>query len=307
MSAKVLVTGATGFVGGEIIQRLHRDGSAIRFLARNPSSSKARKAVAEFGAEAHPGDVTDPASLREAVKGVDAVVHLVGIITEVGHVTFENVHTQGTLNVVAAAKNAGLKRFVHMSALGTRPGAVSRYHQTKWDAEEAVRHSGLDYTIFRPSLIYGPGDHFTNLFASIIRFSPVVPLLGSPTAKFQPIEVECVAKAFAGSLNELRSFGQTCDLCGPETFTFAGMLDEMMRVMGRRRMKLQLPSWLARCQAAFLEFLFPTLLRRAPPLNRDQLIMLNEDNIGDGQPAIELFGVRPGPFRDGLASYLPRG
>src|SRR5207237_1119041 len=108
-----------------------------------------------------------------------AVIHLVGIISKVGRNTFENVHTQGTQNIVTSAREAGIKRFVHMSALGSRANAVSRYHQSKWAAEEAVRRSGLDYTIFRPSIIYGPKDHFVNLFDKMARFSPVLPVMGS--------------------------------------------------------------------------------------------------------------------------------
>ena len=193
---KVLVTGATGFVGREIVRQLHAAGHTIRILARSPHSPRVQEAVSRCGAEVHPGDVLDAASLDGALNGMDAVIHLVGIISEVGESTFENVHTRGTGNMVAAARQAGVRRFVHMSALGTRPNAVSRYHQTKWAAEELVRHSGLDFTIFRPSLIYGPEDQFVNLFARMIRLSPVVPLMGSPRARFQPVPVETVAAAF---------------------------------------------------------------------------------------------------------------
>ena len=181
---------------------------------------------------------------------MEAVIHLVGIISEVGESTFENVHQRGTRNILAAAQQAGVRRFVHMSALGTRPNAASRYHQTKWAAEELVRHSGLDFTIFRPSLIYGPQDQFINLFARIIRLSPVVPLLGSPRARFQPVSVEAVAAAFVRSLGEPKSSGQTYDLCGPEALTLSEIVDQILAVLQRKRLKLQVPLGLARCQAA---------------------------------------------------------
>ena len=191
-----------------------------------------------------------------------------------------------------------------MSALGTRANAASRYHQTKWAAEELVRHSGLDFTIFRPSLIYGPQDQFINLFARLIRFSPVVPLMGSPWARYQPVPVEAVASAFVRSLGEPKSVGQTYDLCGPEALTLSEIVDRILDVLHRRRVKLQVPPSLARCQAILLEFLFRSLLRKSSPLSRDQLIMLQEDNVGNPQPANELFGVKPVSVREGIAKYL---
>jgi NADH dehydrogenase len=301
---KVFVTGSTGFVGREVVRRLRETGHATRLLVRNPNSTGAKKTKSDYGAEFHAGDVRQPSSLEGALKGTEAVVHLVGIISEVGESTFENVHTRGTQNMVFAAQRARVKRFIHMSALGTRPGATSRYHQTKWAAEEVVRHSGLDYTIFRPSLIYGPEDQFVNLFAGLSRFSPVLPLMGSREARFQPVAVENVGRAFVGAVNEPKSIGQTYDLCGPEPLTLPEILDQILRVLGRRRLKLAVPPSLARIQAAALEWIFPHLLHRPPPLNRDQLVMLREGNVGNAQPANELFGLKHLPFREGIAEYL---
>jgi NADH dehydrogenase len=146
-----------------------------------------------------------------------------------------------------------------------------------------------------------------NLFARIIRLSPVVPLMGSPRARFQPVSVETVAAAFVRALGEPKSAGQTYDLCGPEALTLSEIVDQIMDVLQRRRLKLQVPPSLARCQAILLEFLFGCLLRRASPLNRDQLIMLQEDNVGNPQPANERFGLKPLPLREGIARYLRRG
>src|SRR5262249_16035873 len=150
-------------------------GHSVRMLVRN---KRAEETGERAGAKIHIGNILDAESLRGAWKEIDAVIHLVGIIGEVGESTFENVHVRGTGNVVACAREAGVKRFIHMSALGTRPNAVSRYHRTKWEAEEIVRRSGLEFTIFRPSLIFGPRDMFVNLFAKMIRFSPIVPIIG---------------------------------------------------------------------------------------------------------------------------------
>jgi len=301
---KVLVTGATGFVGREVVRQLHKTGHSIRILARSRNASRVEEAVSCWGAEVHPGDVLDAASLDGAVNGTEAIIHLVGIIAEVGESTFENVHTRGTGNLVTAAQQAKVRRFVHMSALGTRPNAASRYHQTKWAAEELARHSGLDFTVFRPSLIYGPEDQFINLFARVIGLSPVVPLMGSPHAQFQPVSVETVAAAFAKSLGEPQSIGQTYDLCGPEALTLSEIVDRILAVLHRRRLKLRVPPGLARFQAVLLELVFRRLLRKVSPLNRDQLIMLQEDNVGNPRPANELFGLTPTSLREGIAKYL---
>ena len=300
---KVFVTGATGFVGREIVRELSAAGHKVRILTRRGDAQQTQESLPRFEAEVHNGNVVDAASLEGALTGMEAVVHLVGIISEAGKSTFENIHVRGTRNMIAEAQRAGVKRFVHMSALGTRPGAVSRYHQTKWAAEELVRGSGLDYTIFRPSLIYGPQDHFVNQFAKIIRFSPVVPVIGASRARFQPVPVEAVAAAFAKSLAKPKSIGETYDLCGPETFALPEILDHIMGVMGRKRLKLHVPMGLARCQAGCLEFIFPRLFGKPPPLSRDQLVMLQEDNLGDARAANELFELRTRPFLERIAEY----
>ncbi len=272
-------------------------------LAREPDSRQVHELVSAYAVEVHAGDVTNASSLAEALKEMDAIVHLVGIISEVGQSTFENIHIRGTQNMVHAAQHAGLRRFVHMSALGTRPNAVSRYHQTKWAAEEIVRRSGLDFTIFRPSLIFGPRDEFVNLFAKMSRFSPVLPVMGTGKAQFEPVSVHVVAEAFVRALEELRSIGQTFDLCGPDTLTFPEILDQIFVVTNRKRLKLQIPLPFAQLQAAVLEFGFSHLLGKAPPLNRDQLIMLEEGNVGNAAPATELFKLEQVGFREGIG-YL---
>jgi NADH dehydrogenase len=294
----VLVTGGTGFVGREIVRELIASGHRVRSLSRGTHLRESP--------EMPPGNVLDAASLPQAFAGVEAVIHLVGIISEFGEQTFENVHVRGTQNVVSAAQQAGAKRFVHMSALGTRPNAVARYHKTKWAAEEIVRGSGLDWTIFRPSIIYGPGDGFVNLFAKIIRRSPIVPIMGDGESKFQPVTVESVATAFVKALAEPRAVHQTFDLCGAEVFTLNEIVDAILAVMQRRRLKLHVPLAAARFQAALLEFVYPKVLRKAAPLNRDQLRMLQEDNTGETRAATDLFGLNHPPFRQGIARYLRR-
>lgn len=294
---KVLVTGGSGFVGREIVRQLVAAGHAVRVLARGTKP-------AVNGVETVTGTVLRPESLPAACAGCDAVIHLVGIISEVGDQTFERVHTEGTRNLIAAARNAGIQRFVQMSALGTRPEAASRYHRSKWEAEQAVRSSGLAWTILRPSLVYGPGDGFVNLFVRMSRWSPVLPVIGSGQSLVQPVAVADVARCFVGALGEPGSVSQTFDVCGPDRLSFNAVLEEILAATGRRRLKLHLPLPLARFQAAVLEFVFPKLLGQAPPLNREQIVMLGEDNVGNPRPAAELFHFEPASFRPTLRAWL---
>ncbi|EEF60364.1 complex I NDUFA9 subunit family protein [Pedosphaera parvula] len=303
---KVLVTGASGFVGQEVLEKLHAAGHQSRILARHPTSMRTRTQASEFGAEVHAGDILDVASLARGLKGIDAVIHLVGIISELGESTFENIHIRGAENVVDAARIAGVRRFVHMSAMGTRANASSRYHKTKWAAEEYVRKSGLDYTIFRPSIIYGPKDLFVNLFAKISQLSPIMPVMGNGQSKLQPIPVSDVATCFVKALTEPASLGQTYELGGRDVLTLEQVIDEILLATNRRRLKVHIPLSIARSQASLLEFAYPRLLGKAPPLNHDQLIMLQEDNIGDSEPANKLFRLQPISFRQGISAYLKK-
>jgi NADH dehydrogenase len=203
---------------------------------RNPAH--ARKLFSDSAVELFPGDVRNPDSLATAMMGVDAVIHLVGIISERRGATFEDMHIDATRQVIEAMHAAGVARLVHMSALGTRAHARARYHSTKWAAEELVRNSGLEWTIFRPSIVYGPGDHFLNFFAGFARW-PVdflqlytLPVLGGGKNLFQPIAVQDVAQAFVSSVNDQRTFGQTLDLCGSETVSFRQIMELLAQIQG---------------------------------------------------------------------------
>jgi NADH dehydrogenase len=303
---KMLVTGGTGFIGRAVLRQLAGAEHTVRFLARQPAAARVRELAASTGTEVVAGDVLEPDTLKAAIQGMDAVIHLVGIISETRDVTFERLHIEATRNVVGACQRTGVSRYVHMSALGTRPHATSRYHQTKWTAEELVRQSGLNFTIFRPSLIYGPEDHFVNLFARLMRFSPVVPVMGAGTTRLAPIAVEAVAQAFVRSLVVPAANHSTLDLCASKCLTFPQILDTIMRVTGRRRCKVHIPLPVARAQASLLELVYGWL-GFPPPLNRDQLIMLQEDNAGNPEPAKTLFGLTEVSFEAGIRKYLVPG
>ena len=294
---RVLITGASGFVGRAVSAEVVRRGRIVRGMVRRPPEGQGSEEWAR-------GTVLSADDLRAAMRDCDAVIHLVGIIGEVGDQTFERVHHEGTLRVVEACLAAGVRRLIHMSALGTRPGAIARYHRSKWAAEQVVRESGLRWTILRPSVIHGPGDGFVNLFVRMARWSPVLPVIGRGTSLLQPIAVESVAGAFARCLDSEAAIHQTYDLCGPERLTLAEILRTVLEVTGRRRALVHIPRGVAWWQAALLEAVFPVLLGRAAPLSRDQILMLDEDNVGDPSAAERDLGLRVVPFREGLQRLL---
>jgi len=292
----IFITGATGFVGRAMLRRLLEQGEPVRALVRSP---RACALPVHPSLDPVAGDLLRPQSFQRALEGVDTVIHLVGILVEAGEATFERVHRQGTEALVRFSQEAGVNRYLQMSALGTRPNARSRYHQTKWAAEEAVRQSALAFTIFRPSVIFGAGDQFTNLFARIIDRSPVLPIIGSGKNRLQPIWVENVVDYFLQALKNPRSESKTYELGGPMVFAMEPLLDLLMKVKGKRRPKVHLPMALARIQAALLEVLLPN-----PPFTRDQLLMLEENNIVTDSKALKDFSVKLAYLEEILPTYF---
>lgn len=288
---KIFITGATGFIGGEIVSGLLEKGHHVRALARTPGKAKD---LLPSGVELVKGDITRPEGLYDAVFGCNAIINLVGIIFEKGKNRFEDVHYKGTVNIVTAAKQAKVKRFLHMSALGARPDAVSNYHKTKYRGEQCVIKSGLDYTVFRPSLVFGPKDKSVNLFIRMIRLAPIFPVIGSGTGRTQPVSVSDVAKAFVSSVEDRNTFGKTYELGGPDSMTYEGLFDLVMEVIGVKKKKLHIPIPIIRPIAALYELL------QIPVISRDQLIMLEEDNTCDNSIAAKDLRIK---FQ-GLKEYL---
>jgi len=294
---EVLVTGGSGFIGRAVVEALRAEGHRVRVLSRGTFP-------AQSGIEWARGSILEPNRLAAACRGCDAIVHLVGIIAEVGSQTYERVHVDGTRNLLAAARDERVSRWVHMSALGTRAGALARYHRTKWEAEEMVRDSGLRWTIHRPSIVFGPGDGFVNFFERMSRWSPVLPLIGGGRMQFQPIAVGDVARCFALALTRPATERQAYDLCGNERFTFRQVLEEILRVTGRSRLLLPVPWAVAGVQAALAEFVVGRMLGRTPPMSPDQIRMLREDNVGDPEPMKRAYDLEPVGFREGIRRYL---
>jgi uncharacterized protein YbjT (DUF2867 family) len=297
---RVFVTGGTGFVGRAVIHALRAEGHVVRCLVRRGSERDLHGLEAIERVE---GDILVQRSLEEALPGCDTVVHIVGIIREhpARGVTFERIHVDGTANVLNAAAVAGVRRIVHMSALGSRPGARSRYHQTKWAGEETVRLSPLEWTIFRPSIIYGPGDGFITPLIRVVRRMPVIPLIGGGRSRLQPVPVEQVAEAFAQAVSRGDTTGKVYEAGGPDAYTVAEVIDLIVAALGRRRVRtFRLPLPLVTGATRILQAL-PFY-----PLTTDQLLMLGEDNTCDPSPFFRTFELKPVLLPVGLARLVGR-
>lgn len=303
---RVLITGGSGFVGQSIVQRLIQSDVGVRLLLRNPRKFQRKQPFLAEGCELIEYDLTgsrdpDPAIFYD----VDTVIHLVGIISETSDNSFDKVHVMATKRLLSAASQGGIRRFIHMSALGTRESAISRYHQTKWEAETAVRESNLQYTLFRPSLIYGPGDHLVTLFTRLARFTPILALPPAGEARVQPVHIDNVTTAFVNAIDSEMAVGRTYELCGPERMTLEVFAKRVTKAAGMKRWMWSIPENLAHVQARLCECFFP-LFHATPPLTRDQLIMLKEDNIGDGETAARELGFSLIQLEDALEILFAR-
>jgi NADH dehydrogenase len=253
----------------------------------------------DLGVDVVKGDVSDKASLEKAAEGTERVVHLVGIIQETTRATFQAVHVEGTRNVLEAARKSGVRHFIHQSALGTRPGARSVYHKTKWEAEELVRASGIPFTILRPSLIYGPGDQFTIRLSEMIKLSPILPVIGSGKSRVQPIFVDDVTACIVQAATCDWCFNEMYEIGGPEQMSYEEVTTAIADVMGVRRPTVHMPLFIMRTVARVLETMLPK-----PPMTTDQLIMLQEDNVCGLGDIRDAFGIEPVKFREGLKTFM---
>lgn len=293
---KVLVTGGSGFVGRAVVERLVEQGHTPRVLVRNPQSLNDLP-----GIETITGDITRPETFSAQLQGLDAVIHLVGIIREYPGrgITFDKLHRQATENVLKAATDAGIKRYLQMSANGTRAEALTAYHQTKWAAEELVRKSALEWTIFRPSLIHGPRDMFVNLLARLVKLLPVVPVMGDGQYRLQPVHVEDVATGFVAALDHSDTIGEHFSCCGPESHSYDQILDLIGQALGRRRIiKLHQPLALMKPLVGTLQHI-PLF-----PMTSDQLQMLLEGNVCCDRRWAETFALQPKEFAASIRDYL---
>jgi len=296
---KIFLTGSTGFVGKRILEDLLENKYQVRCLVRKGSESKIVSYI-EKGVDTVNGDITDAESLTGKLAGCDTVINLVGIIREFPSkgITFEKLHYEGTANLVKAARSQGVKRFIQMSALGARPDGKTQYQQTKFRAEECVRGSGLDYTIFRPSIIFGPEDKFVNLFANMLKTQQFVPVVGNGKYQMQPVAVENVSMGFVKSIEQKDAVGKTFHVGGPEKIEFNQIIDIIGDVLCVPPHKIHIPVFIMSLAAEMLDWL-PSF-----PITTDQIKMILEGNVCDEKLFFKHFDITPVCFKPGISEYL---
>ncbi len=304
MAGRVFVTGGSGFVGSAVIDELLSRNYSVNALVNRKALDRPGESVQSIQ-----GGLFNDRALDEGIHGCDAVIHLVGIIMERPSkgFTFDRIHHQGAARIVNATKRAGVRRYVHMSALGTRANAVSDYHRTKYLGEDHVRASGLEWTIFRPSFIHGPRGEFMRMEAKWARmkappffFMPYfgAGLLGTGGAgRLQPVYVGDVARAFVDAIEKPDTIGEIYPIGGPDVMTWPQMHHAVSKaIVGRERAAVAIPAWYAK-----------GLTRVVPgpllPFNRDQVIMSQEENTCDVGKFVSEFGWTPRGFEESLNGY----
>jgi uncharacterized protein YbjT (DUF2867 family) len=281
----ILVTGATGFVGGHVVHALRADGRDVRCLVRDRRRGERLEA---WGCDLAEGDVTRPESLHAAAAGCDTIVHLVAI-RQGRPEQFDRVMIEGTRNLLTTARDAGVGRFVHMSALGVSGETkdLVPYYHAKWEMEQDVKSAGLPYVIFRPSFVFGKDGGILPTFAKLARLAPLTPIIGSGRQRIQPIWADDVGAYFARAVDLHAAIDRTFELGGPEAVTWNEFWERLKRVRGIRRPSVHVPVGLMKLNALVTERLPGNI-----PLTRDLLKMLETgDNVVTNTTAVEIFGL----------------
>jgi uncharacterized protein YbjT (DUF2867 family) len=297
----VLVTGANGFVGSHLVPALLDAGHRVIALVRDDAGGtlvlRRLPAASRAAVEVRHGDVTKPATLPAAIAGGDAVLHLAAVPRDWDNgATLRLVNTEGTRNLLAAARDAGVTRFVHLGALAVVDDPDLHYGSSKERAMALVRESGLRWTILAPSLLFGPRDGFFNILAGLVRMSPgIVPITGKGDARFQPLAIEDLGRAAVIALGDDATIGREYPLGGPRTWTYREVMEEVLRGMGRRRLLVPMPVALIRLVAGVSE-----AVRLPFPVATDQLRQLRHDNVGPLDSVRTGFGFDPRPMEGGL-------
>ncbi|HET9639191.1 MAG TPA: complex I NDUFA9 subunit family protein [Allosphingosinicella sp.] len=299
----VTLFGGGGFLGRYAAQALFRTGARVRVAERDPRRAYFLKPLAAIGQVQFVAvDIRDPTAVREAVRGSDAVVNLIGILKG----DFDGIHVAGARNVAEAAAAAGASALVHVSAIGADPGSESAYGRSKGEGEEAVRAAFPRATILRPSILFGREDNFINRFAAMARLAPVLPVISGGT-KFQPVYVADVGRAVAAAaLDPVGHAGRTYELGGPQVLTMRELMEWVCEATGRGRPLIDIPDPVGRLIARATGWL------PAAPITWDQWLMLRRDNVvSEGMPGLEAFGLPKTPLaavsEGWLASYRRHG
>jgi len=296
MTKQMCIIGGSGFVGRAIVRQAREAGYKITVGCRHPE--RARDLLVH-GVELAKVDITNGNGVDEAVSGSDVVINLVGLLFERGRYSFDAAHVEGTQHLLDACEKAGVSRYLHMSALGAGKVSESRYSSSKGEAEGRIRQSGLNWTIFRPSIIYGAGDSFFNKFKAMTGLLPVLPVIAGET-RFQPVWVEDVARAFVQAAGDRHTYGEAYTLAGPKAYSFMALMQLLMKSLDRCRLLIPVPHFAARIMAMFMQLL-PT-----PPLTPDQLKLLQHDNVAEGEAFPARFG-EPANLEAVLPRYIRQG
>jgi uncharacterized protein YbjT (DUF2867 family) len=298
----ILVAGGTGFVGGGIVRELCRRDHRVAVLTRDANSAVGR--FPSLNVEYREGNVRKPTSLETAARDAEVVIGCQQFPNSPienpgrGH-TFEEVDAKGTENLVRAAKEAGAKRYIFLSGAGASPESPHHWLRAKWRAETAVRESGLLYTIFRPSWIFGPEDKALNRFLGMSRFLPFVPLIGSAgKQRLQPVFIDDVGRAVAEALVHPTADNQVFEIGGPDVLTMKEIVGTALEVSGRRRLLLSAPKSVMKAAASVLQFI------PGRPLTPDAVEFITMDALADPTRAEITLGIKMTPLRNALATYL---
>ena len=299
---RTAVLGGSGFVGRYVVKRLAARGDVVPVGCRHAEEAKFLRPMGDVG-QVEPVNVAidDEIVLPAFLAGSGAVVNCVGILRESGSQTFERVHHTGPARLARFAREAGVERLVHISAIGADPRSTSAYARTKAAGEAAVRDAFSTVTILRPSIIFGPEDQFFNRFAAMAIIAPALPLIGGGETRFQPVYVGDVADAVIKCLGDPATAGRTYELGGPKIYTFRELLELLLREIRRKRWFIDLPFGIAQVQARLMSIL-PN-----PPLTPDQVELLRSDNIvSPGALNLASLGITPTPVEGILPTYLDR-
>jgi NADH dehydrogenase len=306
MQGLVTVFGGSGFVGGQVVRALAKAGYRVRVAVRQPNLAYRMRMLGDVGQiEVVQANVRVPSSVARALDGAEACVNLVGVLWESGRQKFQSIHAMGARNVAEAAAKIGVKRLVHVSAIGADVNGEAKYARSKGEGEAVVRAAFPGATIVRPSIVFGPEDDFFNRFAQMAALAPVMPLVGGDT-KFQPVFVGDVAAVIANAIASPAAVGVTYELGGPTVYTMREILELILTETGRNRPLLPVPWPLARLIGS-LGDLQASILPLAPPLTTDQVEMLKSDNVAaSGLPGLAEAGVVPTAVEAVAPTYLYR-
>ncbi|MCW5725585.1 MAG: complex I NDUFA9 subunit family protein [Maricaulaceae bacterium] len=303
----ITVFGGSGFIGRYLVRALCKAGWRVRVATRRPHLAIDLKVAGVVGqVQLVQANLRNPASVARAVEGAHGVINLVGVLYESGRQSFTRLHAQGAETVARAAKAAGAKRLIHVSAIGADADSPSRYARTKAAGEAAAKKAFPGATILRPSVVFGTEDQFFNRFANMARYAPALPLIGGGMTRFQPVFAGDVAAAAVNALEIPESAGKTYELGGPKVYTFKELMTFMLEVVNRRRLLVPVPFPLATVIGVKGE-MFGALPFAQPFLTRDQVEQLKADNVAAPKaPGLNDLGVTPRTVEAVVPGYLAR-